>query len=65
MPDSARISLMLIGSVVAGFAFGFLLETVSGGSDSGAPPAGGLLGFGIGLVLVAVTSKGRQVRPER
>lgn len=54
--QSVRVTFIILGFVVAGFALGFMLETVFGASDSGAPPAGGLLGLGLGTALAALTA---------
>jgi hypothetical protein len=56
MNETTRITLIIVGFLVAGFALGFMLEALVGHSDSGAPPLGALLGLGLGTAVVALTA---------
>jgi hypothetical protein len=56
MNNVVRATLVVVGFVLAGFGLGFMLETLVGASDSGAPPAGALLGLGVGTAIAALTA---------
>ena len=56
MHPSVRVTLIVVGFVVAGFALGLMLEGLLQRTDSGAPPAGGLLGLGLGTAVAALTA---------
>jgi hypothetical protein len=57
MSQAVRITLIVVGFILAGFGLGFMLEGLVGGSDSGAPPAGALLGLGLGVVVSGVIAR--------
>lgn len=59
MNEAVRVTIIIVGFVVAGFGLGLMLEGLLDVSDSGAPPAGALLGLGLGAAAAAVTATRR------